>query len=275
MLACLKFGIMETKFQQKPQKPQIKNPYYFQVKNWSPEEVNQFLKERMGDNWTIKAKEFFEEHKITGSELFILNKLNKLNTYLFRLVLDDKFLYNLNKIIDQLYTKTIYIKDYSSDKFFQTDIHNDKEFFNILHYTKGKGFVSINNNDEIPELIVSLKNLQHNQYYIIDCYTQKELNNFIQLIPKSQNNKSDLFQIKEFKYWSSEEVNKFLKEKLDNRWTIEVEQYFEKKKFTGNQLLKLNLDDINYRIYRYLPIIADIKFEEIVQQLQGNYNNFL
>ncbi|CAB4416860.1 unnamed protein product [Rhizophagus irregularis] len=66
----LKFDI---KSQSEKQKLQIKNPYYFQVKNWTSEEVNQFLKERMGNDWTTELKEFFEKHKVTGSELFMLN----------------------------------------------------------------------------------------------------------------------------------------------------------------------------------------------------------
>ncbi|CAB4416728.1 unnamed protein product [Rhizophagus irregularis] len=139
-------------------KPQIKNPYYFQVKNWTSEEVNQFLKERMGDNWTTELKEFSD---LYAKEIGIT--------------------YNLRKIISQLYTKTIYIQDYFSNDYFQTDIHDDLEFFEFLKKAKGKGFVSINDNNKIPEHIISLKDLQHNQYYYIikDYYSQKELDKYI------------------------------------------------------------------------------------------------
>ncbi|CAB4386803.1 unnamed protein product [Rhizophagus irregularis] len=258
-------------------KPQIKNPYYFQVKNWTSEEVNQFLKERMGDNWTTELKEFFEKHKVTGSELFMLNNYMFSNFYVEEL----KITYNLYNIIRQLYTKTIYIQDYFSNNFFQTDIQDDLEFRLFLRKAKGKGFVSINDNNKIPEYIISLKDLQHNQYYYIikDCYSQKERKKYIYphhtLI--HSNKKSD-FQIKEFKYWSSEEVIKFLKKEFDNYWTTKVEYYFKNMKFTGNHLLKLNLNNkINHdKIYnRFLPIMTNLKFQEIIRQLQGNYNNFL
>ncbi|PKY37905.1 hypothetical protein RhiirA4_439000 [Rhizophagus irregularis] len=258
-------------------KPQIKNPYYFQVKNWTSEEVNQFLKERMGDDWTTELKEFFEKHKVTGSELFMLNNYMFSNFYVEEL----EITYNLYNIIRQLYTKTIYIQDYFSNDFFQTDIQDDLEFRLFLRKAKGKGFVSINDNNKIPEHIISLKDLQHNQYYYIikDYYSQKELNKYIYphhtLI--HSNKKSD-FQIKEFKYWSSEEVIEFLKKEFDNYWTTKVEYYFKNMKFTGNHLLKLNLNNkINHdKIYnRFLPIMTNLKFQEIIRQLQGNYNNFL
>ncbi|CAB5091533.1 unnamed protein product [Rhizophagus irregularis] len=252
-------------------KPQIKNPYYFQVKNWTSEEVNQFLKERMGDDWTTELKKFLEKHKVTGSELFMLNNYMFSNFYVEEL----KITYNLYNIIRQLYTKTIYIQDYFSNDFFQTDIQDDLEFRLFLRKAKGKGFVSINDNNKIPEHIISLKDLQHNQYYYIikDCYSQKERNKYIYphhtLI--HSNKKSD-FQIKEFKYWSSEEVIEFLKKEFDNYWTTKVEYYFKNMKFTGNHLLKLNLNNkINHdKIYnRFLPIMTNLKFQEIIRQLQA------
>ncbi|PKY46747.1 hypothetical protein RhiirA4_543524 [Rhizophagus irregularis] len=229
-------------------KPQIKNPYYFQVKNWTSEEVNQFLKERMGDNWTTELKEFSD---LYAKEIGIT--------------------YNLRKIISQLYTKTIYIQDYFSNDYFQTDIHDDLEFFEFLKKAKGKGFVSINDNNKIPEHIISLKDLQHNQYYYIikDYYSQKELDKYIYphhtLIHSNK-------KIKEFKYWSSEEVIEFLKKEFGNHWTTKVEYYFKNMKFTGNHLSKLNFNNIlNYdKIFnRFLPIMTSIKFQEIIRQLQA------
>lgn len=55
-----------------------------------------------------------------------------------------------------------------------------------------------------------------------------------------------------------------------------MEYYFENKEFTGNDLLKLNPNNMLYyhEIYRFLPIMNSIKFQEIIRQLQGNYNNF-
>lgn len=95
----LKFGINKLNFQFEEQKPQIKNPYYFQVKNWTSEEVNQFLKERMGDKWTTELKEFFEKHKVTGSELFMLsNSIYPIDLY-------AEIPYNIRDIISQLYSK--------------------------------------------------------------------------------------------------------------------------------------------------------------------------
>ncbi|POG70444.1 hypothetical protein GLOIN_2v1841751 [Rhizophagus irregularis DAOM 181602=DAOM 197198] len=249
-------------------KPQIKNPYYFQVKNWTSEEVNQFLKERMGDNWTTELKKFFEKHKVTGSELFMLNNYSRFSELYAK---EIGITYNLRKIISQLYTKTIYIQDYFSNDYIQTDIHDDLEFFEFLKKAKGKGFVSINDNNKIPEHIISLKDLQHNQYYYIikDCYSQKELDKYIYphhiLIHSNK-------KIKEFKYWSSEEVIEFLKKEFDNHWTTKVEYYFKNMKFTGNHLSKLNLNNIlNYdKIFnRFLPIMTSIKFQEIICQLQG------
>ncbi|GET61460.1 hypothetical protein GLOIN_2v1841751 [Rhizophagus irregularis DAOM 181602=DAOM 197198] len=249
-------------------KPQIKNPYYFQVKNWTSEEVNQFLKERMGDNWTTELKEFFEKHKVTGSELFMLNNYSRFSELYAK---EIGITYNLRKIISQLYTKTIYIQDYFSNDYIQTDIHDDLEFFEFLKKAKGKGFVSINDNNKIPEHIISLKDLQHNQYYYIikDCYSQKELDKYIYphhtLIHSNK-------KIKEFKYWSSEEVIEFLKKEFGNHWTTKVEYYFKNMKFTGNHLSKLNLNNIlNYdKIFnRFLPIMTSIKFQEIICQLQA------
>ncbi|POG70443.1 hypothetical protein GLOIN_2v1479261 [Rhizophagus irregularis DAOM 181602=DAOM 197198] len=231
----------------------------------------------MGDDWTTELKKFLEKHKVTGSELFMLNNYMFSNFYVEEL----KITYNLYNIIRQLYTKTIYIQDYFSNDFFQTDIQDDLEFRLFLRKAKGKGFVSINDNNKIPEHIISLKDLQHNQYYYIikDCYSQKERKKYIYphhtLI--HSNKKSD-FQIKEFKYWSSEEVIEFLKKEFDNYWTTKVEYYFKNMKFTGNHLLKLNLNNkINHdKIYnRFLPIMTNLKFQEIIRQLQGNYNNFL
>ncbi|RGB26424.1 hypothetical protein C1646_770448 [Rhizophagus diaphanus] len=82
--------------------PVIKNPYYFQVNNWTSEEVNQFLKKRMGDNWTTELKEFFKNHKVTGSELFMLNNYGR-----FSDLYDNEIgiSYNLREIISQLYSK--------------------------------------------------------------------------------------------------------------------------------------------------------------------------
>ncbi|CAG8743143.1 32201_t:CDS:1, partial [Gigaspora margarita] len=51
------------------QKSQTVEYEYSLVQNWSPNEFNQFLKERFIENWETLKKFDFEKHGVAGNEL--------------------------------------------------------------------------------------------------------------------------------------------------------------------------------------------------------------
>ncbi|CAG8840771.1 32772_t:CDS:2, partial [Gigaspora margarita] len=109
---------------------------YSSVQNWSPNEVNLFLKEKFAKDWKTLNQVGFEKHDVAGNELLGLKA-------------DDLYKAGL----PFLQKKTFYIQAYD-DKGEPSEIN-------------GIGLESIDDNSEAPKVIRFLRHIRPNQYYRI------------------------------------------------------------------------------------------------------------
>ncbi|CAG8553502.1 4318_t:CDS:2 [Diversispora eburnea] len=132
------------------EKSQTNELEYSTVQEWSPKEVNIFLKERFANDWNALKEFGFETHEVTGSTLLKLkaDDLRKADT------------------IEQISGKTIYIQAYNNEKYMMYD---EDDLRNFLKAVDGKGLESIDDNNEVPNVITSLRNIHSNQYYRINA----------------------------------------------------------------------------------------------------------
>ena len=151
---------------QKSQKDELE---YHLVQNWSPNEVNIFLKERFAEDWKTLKKFGFEKYQVTGSMLLELKADD-----LYKAGLPFLIAKKLEDIIKPIVPKkTIYIQAYNDEgepleKFEKYTMHDEDDLRNFLKSVEGKGLESIEDNNEIPNVITSLRDINNNQYYRIN-----------------------------------------------------------------------------------------------------------
>ncbi|KAF0458566.1 hypothetical protein F8M41_000953 [Gigaspora margarita] len=151
------------------QKSQTVELEYSTVQNWSPNEVNLFLKEKFAKDWEILKKFGFEKHDVTGNELLEM-KVNDLYNAGLPFLLAKKLEIAINAI-----KKTFYIQDYNDEgelleKFYRCSMSDEDDFRDFLKTVGGKGLESIDDNSEAPRVIRSLRHIRPNQHYRINAF---------------------------------------------------------------------------------------------------------
>src|SRR5439155_20241160 len=101
----------------------------------------------------------FEEHRVTGTGLLKLKADELCKAGLPFLIANE-----LENILEELSTKTFYIQDYNDEgelleEFGKYTMRNDDDLHRFLRTVDGKGLVSMNDSNEDPDIITSLKEI--------------------------------------------------------------------------------------------------------------------
>ncbi|CAG8582045.1 3977_t:CDS:2, partial [Ambispora gerdemannii] len=165
MVSCTT-NMVKSLFYQKSQTDELE---YSSVQDWSPEEVNLFLRNKFAEDWEALKEFGFEKYKVTGSTLLELKADDLRKSGLPFLVAKE-----LENTVKQLSGKTIYVQAYDDEgelleKFEEYTMHSENDLHTFLKRVDGKGLESIDDNNEVPKVVTSLKYIRPNQYYRINA----------------------------------------------------------------------------------------------------------